>query len=65
MLFLIAQIKRFGTLSATQKTAALFTAPFFKKSENIFKFFTLMGPFRSKFCKHGIYTYKLEKESSF
>ena len=32
MLFLIAQIKRFGTLSATQKTAALYKAPFLKKS---------------------------------
>jgi len=32
MLFLIAQIKRFGTLNATQKTAALYEAPFLKKS---------------------------------
>jgi hypothetical protein len=32
MLFLIAQIKRFGTLNATQKTAALYTARFLKKS---------------------------------
>jgi hypothetical protein len=31
MLFLIAQIKRFGTLNATQKNAALFKAPFMKK----------------------------------
>ena len=33
MLFLIAQIKRFGTLNATQKTAALYKAPFFKKNQ--------------------------------
>ena len=32
MLFLIAQIRRFGTLNATQKNAALYTAPFLKKS---------------------------------
>jgi hypothetical protein len=32
MLFLIAQIKRFVTLNATQKTAALYTTPFLKKS---------------------------------
>ena len=32
MLFLISQIKRFGTLNATQKTAALYKAPFLKKS---------------------------------
>ena len=32
MFFLIAQIKRFGTLNATQKTAALYIAPFLKKS---------------------------------
>ena len=32
MWFLIAQIKRFGTLNATQKTAALYKAPFLKKS---------------------------------
>ena len=31
MWFLIAQIKRFGTLNATQKIAALYTAPFLKK----------------------------------
>ena len=31
MLFLIAQIKLFGTLKATQKTAALYEAPFLKK----------------------------------
>ena len=31
MLFLIAQIKRFGTLIATQKNAAFYTAPFLKK----------------------------------
>ena len=34
MLFLIAQIKRFGTLNATQKTAALYGASFLKKSGN-------------------------------
>ena len=32
MLVLIAQIKRFGTLNATQKTAALYKALFLKKS---------------------------------
>ena len=32
MWFLIAQIKRFGTLNATQKTAALYKALFFKKT---------------------------------
>ena len=32
MLFLIAQIKRFGTLNAMQKNAALFKEPFLKKS---------------------------------
>ena len=32
MLFLIAQIKLFGTLNARQKNAALYTAPFLKKS---------------------------------
>ena len=32
MLFLIAQIRRFGTLNATQKTAALYKAPFLKES---------------------------------
>ena len=31
MLFLIAQNKRFGTLNATQKTKALYKAPFWKK----------------------------------
>ena len=31
MLFLIAKIKRFGTLNATQKNAALYKAPFLKK----------------------------------
>ena len=30
MLFLIAEIKCFGTLNATQKTAALYKAPFLK-----------------------------------
>ena len=29
---LIAQIKRFGTLNATQRTAALYTAQFLNKS---------------------------------
>ena len=29
---LIAQIRHFGTLNAKQKTAALYKAPFFKKS---------------------------------
>ena len=33
MLFLIAQIKRFGTQSATQKTAALYTGQFFEKNQ--------------------------------
>ena len=32
MWFLIAQIKRFGTLNATRKTGALYKAPFLKKS---------------------------------
>ena len=32
MLFLIAQIKRFGTLNATLKTTALYEAPCLKKS---------------------------------
>ena len=32
MLFLIAQFKRFGTLNTMQKTAALYKAPFLKKS---------------------------------
>ena len=32
MSFFIAQIKRFGTLNAMQKTAALYKAPFLKKS---------------------------------
>ena len=32
MLCLISQIKRFGTLIATQKTTALYKAPFLKKS---------------------------------
>ena len=35
MLFLIAQIKRFGTLNAMQKTAALYTAPFLKNQEKL------------------------------
>ena len=33
MLFLIAQIKRFGTLNAAQKTAALYKALFLKKNK--------------------------------
>ena len=32
MLVLIAQIKRFGTPNATQKTAALYKAPFLNKT---------------------------------
>ena len=32
MMFLIAQIKRFGTLNAMQKTAALYKAQILKKS---------------------------------
>ena len=32
MWFLIAQIKRFGTMNAMQKTADLYNAPFLKKS---------------------------------
>ena len=36
MLFLIAPIKRFGTLNATQKkTAALYKAPFLKNLEKL------------------------------
>ena len=31
-MFLIAQVKPFGTLNATQKTAALYKAMFLKKS---------------------------------
>ena len=31
MWFLIAEIKRFGTLNAAQKTTALYKAPFLKK----------------------------------
>jgi hypothetical protein len=31
MLFLIAQIKHFGTLNAMQQTASLYKAPFTKK----------------------------------
>ena len=31
MLFMMAQINHFGTLNATQKTAALYKAPFLKK----------------------------------
>jgi hypothetical protein len=55
MLFLIAQIKRFGTLNATQKTAALYDAPFLKKSgKNCLKivkiaFFAKNGQFLSVF----------------
>ena len=33
MWFLIAQIKRFGTLNAMQKTAGLYKAQFLKKSQ--------------------------------
>ena len=33
MLFLIAQIKRFGTLNATQKTVALYEAIVFEKNQ--------------------------------
>ena len=32
MLFLVAQIRRFGTLNTTQKTTALYKAQFLKKS---------------------------------
>ena len=35
MLFLIAQIKRFGTLNETQKKAALYKAPFLKNQEKL------------------------------
>ena len=35
MLFLIAQIKRFGTLNATQKTTTLYKALFLKKSGSL------------------------------
>ena len=38
MWFLIAQIKRFGTLNATQKTAALYEAPFLKTQEKLPEF---------------------------
>ena len=34
MCFLIAQIKRFGTLNATKKTAALYKALFLKSKKN-------------------------------
>ena len=37
MLFLIAQIRSFGTLNATQKTAALYKAPFLKNKEKKFQ----------------------------
>ena len=37
MWFLIAQIKRFETLKATQKITALYTAPILKKSGNTAK----------------------------
>ena len=37
MWFLIAQIKRFGTLNATQKNAALYKTPFLKKSRKTAK----------------------------
>ena len=44
MWFLIAQIKPFGTLNATQKTAALYKAPFLKKSRKTAR----NGPFFTK-----------------
>ena len=37
MLFLIAQIERFGTLNTMQKTAALYTSLFLKKSGKLLK----------------------------
>ena len=46
MLFLIAQIKRFGTLNATQKTAALYKAPFLKKSRKT----AINWPFLTEKC---------------
>ena len=55
MLFLIAQIKRFGTLSSTQKTTGLYKAPFLKKSgKNCLKivknaFFVKNGQFLAVF----------------
>ena len=47
MLFLIAQTKRFGTLNATQKTAALYKAPLLKKS-GIFRKKSNQGAKRNK-----------------
>ena len=44
MLVLIAQIKRFGTLNAAQKNAALYKAPFLKKTRKTAK----IGPFLTK-----------------
>ena len=53
-MFLIAQIKRFGTVTATQKNAALYTAPFLKKcgkTAEIVKnaFFVINGQFPAVF----------------
>ena len=42
MLFLIAQIKRFGTLNATQKTAALYKARFLKKSRKTDRYWVFL-----------------------
>ena len=56
ILFLRAQLKQFGTLNATQKTAALYKAPFLKKEkwENCLKlvknaFFVKSGQFMKLF----------------
>ena len=51
MLFLIAQIRRFGTLNATQKTAALYKALFFKNQEKLQEI--------GRFHKKGIFDYFL------
>ena len=59
MLFLIAQIKSFGTLNTTQKTTALCKAPFLKKSGNwqfFSRFFSITTLYRGMlfFALHSV-----------
>ena len=53
MLFLIAQIKRFWTLSAEQKMAVLDKAPFLKKSRKTAKNWPIKKNFHQRCCVEG------------
>ena len=64
MLFLMAQIKRFGTLNTAQKTAALYKAQFLKKSRKTARnwpfltknaFLTIFIQFFSHFFKNDAF----------